>query len=102
LAHCYIDTSAAAKLILDEDESDALFEWLNEGQHTFISSELTKVELLRFSRRYGLDAVNRSVGFLQRCDLAPLIDDVLDSASSVMPDVLRSLDVRFISRLHCG
>ena len=90
--HFYIDTSAAAKFVLDEVESDALFGWLRAGQHTFVSSALTKVELLRFARRYGLDAVERSVGFLRRCDLSPLADDLLDSASHIGPDALRSLD----------
>ena len=88
----YVDTSAAAKLILEEAESEALVSWLSAGQHSFVSSSLTKVELLRLARRYGSDAIVASLGFLRRCDLSPLSDEVLDSAAGVLPEILRSLD----------
>jgi uncharacterized protein len=88
----YIDTSAAAKLILAERESDVLMRWLDSEVPSFVTSALTKVELVRFACRYGSESVDDAFGFLGRCDLIDLVDEVLASAATLVPETLRSLD----------
>jgi predicted nucleic acid-binding protein len=53
----YLDTSAAAKLLVEEDESDALVAYLDrtvDGQD-LISSALLETELRRLAIRIRLD-----------------------------------------------
>ncbi len=51
----YIDTSAAAKLLRAEAESEALREFCNTDDLTLTATDLLDTELHRFGRRHGLD-----------------------------------------------
>src|SRR5690625_3422209 len=52
----YVDTSAAVKLISDEQESDGLRSYLDK-ELTLISSDLLETELRRIGIRHGIDQV---------------------------------------------
>ncbi len=52
----YLDTSAAVKLISDEQESDGLRSYLDEGP-TLVSSDLLETELRRIGIRHDIDQV---------------------------------------------
>lgn len=52
----YLDTSAAVKLLSDEQESDELRGYLDEGPILF-SSDLLETELRRIGIRHDIDQV---------------------------------------------
>jgi uncharacterized protein len=89
----YLDTSAVLKLIVQEDESDALEAWLGErGNVPRATSALTRVELVRACRRLDPDLVPAATGLLRGLDTVPLRDRVLDTAAALPDRDLRSLD----------
>ena len=53
----YLDTSAAAKLIVDEDESDALAGYIDSSmnEQELVSSALLETELRRLAIRLEFD-----------------------------------------------
>lgn len=51
----YLDTSAVAKLVLDEDHSAALRAWVAEHADRLVSSDLLRAELLGATRRIAMD-----------------------------------------------
>ena len=53
----YLDTSAAAKVLVDEAESEALTAYLDDERSTteIVSSALLETELRRLAGRLGLD-----------------------------------------------
>ena len=87
-----MDSSAAAKLLLQEDESAALEAAV--GGCRLVASALLRTELVRATRRhlpepgllFSIDAVVR------RMDLIPVDASVLASACNVDPRSLRTLD----------
>ena len=88
----YMDASALVKLVITEDESDALRDYLGEGA-TLISSRVGEVELRRVTGRQAqrpadatVEAVLRATSFME---LEPMI---AGSAGSIGPATLRSLD----------
>ncbi|MCB1302588.1 MAG: PIN domain-containing protein, partial [Tetrasphaera sp.] len=53
----YVDTSALAKLVVDEAESAALSAWLDErADEILATSILTRVELVRAATRHSAQA----------------------------------------------
>lgn len=52
----YIDTSASAKLLLEEDESAELLAFLTAGDQLLLTSRVGVVELRRVGRRSGAGA----------------------------------------------
>jgi len=99
----YIDASAALKLIVEEPESWALAETLAGDQ--LISSEICRVELVRVLLRLGLgQGAERLVrGVVDRIELLRLDDQILDRASEVGPNDLRTLDaIHLASALAIG
>jgi predicted nucleic acid-binding protein len=87
-----MDASALVKLVITEDESGALREYIGEGA-TLISSRVGEVELRRVTGRQAerpadaaVDAVLRATSFME---LDPLI---AGSAGRIGPTTLRSLD----------
>lgn len=104
----YIDTSAAAKIVLEEPESRALAVELTRWSDA-ATSALTRVELPRaVAMRRHLDptvTVDESMlfGFFAATIELPLDDDVLDRAAAVPPPTLRSLDaIHLASALSVG
>lgn len=89
----YLDTSAALKLLVQEDESDALDAWLGERPDVpRVTSALTRVELVRACRRIDPDLVPAATGLVSGLDTIPLREWVLEAAAALPDRALRSLD----------
>lgn len=89
----YLDTSAAAKLVVDEDESEALVAYLDEmsdGQD-LVSSALLETEVRRLAVRLGLDQFAVS-DLLARVDLVDPPRSLFHEAGLLPGTHLRSLD----------
>lgn len=94
----YLDTSAAMKLLIEEDESEALAAWLQErreaGSDQIVSSRLLHTELYCAANRRA-ESISRAVVAkvlstvalvdLERADLttAPLLPGRLRSADAI-------------------
>jgi predicted nucleic acid-binding protein len=94
----YFDTSALAKLIVVEAESDDLRKWI--GQRTD-SSRITNVigvvELQRLAARIGQAETGIAVQLLARIDQLDLTPTAVATAARVPPPAVRTLDA-----LHIG
>ena len=89
----YLDTSALLQLVFEEDESSALAEWIAERVETpKISSDVSITELLRTCRRIDEAAVGTANLLLSGIDLLPVDRSVIEQATTVTPNELRSLD----------
>lgn len=90
----YVDTSAAAKLLVDEPESSAVAGWLDQralASEVIISNLLLETELRRFAVREGLSQV-AVTEILDRVDLVEP-DRALHHEAGILPGhTLRSLD----------
>ena len=86
----YLDTSAAVKLISDEQESDGLRSYLDEGP-TLVSSDLLETELRRIGIRHDIDQVLITT-VLDGVTLTPLTRDQFREAGLYPQIGLRSLD----------
>lgn len=91
----YLDTSALIKLVIAEDETEALSaELAGWPDHRFITSALTGVELHR-AVRHATDVAtaNQAVdAILSATYLVPVSDAVLRMAAILEPAALRFLD----------
>jgi uncharacterized protein len=87
----YLDASALVKLVVSEPESAALRRYLR-SRPARATCALSRVEVPRAVRHYGVHAVNRARLLFQRLDIIGLDDELLDRAASIEPAVLRSLD----------
>lgn len=90
----YLDTSAAAKLVVAEPESAALVEWLTEREsEVLMSSALLRVELHRALRRIEAEESvrNQAEQLLDGLHLHS-VDAVLHGAAGLDGQHLRSLD----------
>lgn len=89
----YLDSSALLKLLVEEEESAALAEWLSE-QATIpaISSELARLEVIRAARRLDPAVVPAARALMAQIDLLPLAGPIIDAATEVGESLLRSLD----------
>ena len=87
----YLDTSAAAKLLVDEIESDALAEWADDAVVELSSTNLLETELRRFAHRHKLpqSAVTQ---ILDRVSLHDLPPSLYHEAGILPGRSLRSLD----------
>lgn len=89
----YLDTSALVKLVFEEDESAALAEWITQrAELPKISSELSTIELLRTCRRIDEGAIGSATALLAGLDLLAIDRSIVEQASTVTPNELRSLD----------
>ena len=86
----YLDTSAAAKLAVDEPETDALFDWLR--LRPSVLSDLHRTELRRAASRRGGRAVVRAGEVLRSRRVLRIAPEIFESAGRVGPPLLRSLD----------
>lgn len=87
----YIDTSALAKLVTGEAESDALRAFLGDGP-TLTSSSLTRIELIRHATRRSPDRLQQARELLEHVDFIGLDPSLLDHAATLEPSTLRTLD----------
>lgn len=95
----YIDTSAAAKLLVDEAESDALGSYLDELTEQgvpLLSSFLTETELRRLAVRHDLDQ-GAVTDLLDRFDLLEPDRSIYVEAGLLPGRNLRSLDALHIA-----
>lgn len=89
----YLDTSALAKLVVEEAESPSLARWLDHRtDEVLCTSALARVELVRAARRRGAEAVPRALSLLAELALVPVSAEVLDMAWHLDPPSMRSLD----------
>jgi predicted nucleic acid-binding protein len=88
----YIDTSAAVKLVIREEQTTALRRALGRWPRR-ASSALLRLELLRAVARTGLPrAMDRARRELATVHLVTIDDALLDRAIDLRPSRLRSLD----------
>jgi uncharacterized protein len=91
-AAIYLDSSAIIKLLFEEDESDALREFL-VGHPRRVSSVVARLEVLRTIGRVEDAAVTREANeLLDRIHLIRPDDTMLTVAAEVGPATLRTLD----------
>ena len=89
----YLDTSAAAKVLVDEVESEALTAYLDDERSNteIVSSALLETELRRLAGRLGLDQSAVS-DLLTRIDLIDPSRSIFHEAGVLPGPTLRSLD----------
>lgn len=89
----YLDTSALVKLVVEEIESTALAAWVDDRPDDVLcTSALSRVELVRASRRRSPATVASAIALLAELALLPLDGPVLDLAAELDPSGLRTLD----------
>ena len=87
----YVDPSALGALLIDQPESPALLDWLDQTPATFVSSDLLETELRRVAVREGLDQSDVT-RILDGVALAALDRAVYRSAGFLSMPYLRTLD----------
>lgn len=92
----YLDSSAIVKLAVREPESGALRAYLRR-RHPLVSSALARAEVLRALLPAGEEAIARGRSALRRLDLIRVNDQVLNTAGTLLPIELRSLDAIHIA-----
>lgn len=91
----YLDSSALVKLVVREPESAHLKRWLAESDdRDHVTSALGRVELMRTALRSADPKIIAAAQLLldDRLDVLRLTDEVMDTAESIGPAMLRSLD----------
>lgn len=91
----YFDTSALAKLVVAEAETEALREWLSSGSQRevdVVTSRLTDVELMRAAQRHGTAAASTAEQLLEGVERITMTANILTQASRLPPATLRTLD----------
>lgn len=89
--HCYLDSSALAKLVIREPESHALRTFLKRSE-LMISSAIAETELRRAARRVSDLTVKAAPRVLSVVALMEVSRDLLSAASLLEPVSLRTLD----------
>lgn len=96
---CYLDPSAAAKLLVEEPESDALAAFLEraaEDGDAIGSSRLLETELRRLAIRMAIPQEHVTL-VLERLDLLVPDDEVYRTAGLLPGAALRSLDALHVA-----
>lgn len=89
----YLDASALVKLVVVEQESDALRQYLGARRtQIWASSALVRVEVVRAVRRVDPNLTPGAVAACRRANIIPVSPDLLAEASKLDPRDLRSLD----------
>jgi len=88
----YLDTSAAVKLVVEERGSKALRSWIARTRASIVSSDLTRAELLRVTRRGAPERMPQARAVLDSLILITLPTQLFERAADLEPDLLRSLD----------
>lgn len=91
MTRCYVDTSAAAKLLVEESETASLVSWLDDNSHSLVATHLLETELRRFATRHDLPQADVSE-ILARIDLYGLPPSLYREAGILPGVALRSLD----------
>ena len=88
----YLDSSAFVKLAVEEPETAALRGFLASQGDRRVSSALLRTEALRAVRHLGAEALATVREGLRRVDLIGIDDRILDTAGTLEPRVLRTLN----------
>jgi hypothetical protein len=88
----YIDTSAAAKLVLRERGSVAMRRWAESHDTQLCSSDILRIELQRAVRRHAPEFMPRVRSILSSFLLTAVSTEMCELAARVELPLLRSLD----------
>ena len=88
----YVDTSALVKLVVAEDESEALRHWLADDDRVLVACDLVRTELMRAVRRAVPDRAVLARQVLEAITLIAPSPDVFEQAGRLDPVEMRSLD----------
>lgn len=91
MSRYYLDTSAAAKLLVAEEESVPLAEWADTAGAHLVATHLLETELRRFTARHSLPQADASA-ILTRVDIYDLPPSLYREAGLLPGKTLRSLD----------
>lgn len=99
----YIDTSALAKLVVAEAESEPLKNWVEREQRDLIACDLVRTELQRAVRRVAPDRATWARAVLNSITLTAVTPAIFEEAGRLDPATLRSLDaIHLASALDLG
>jgi predicted nucleic acid-binding protein len=100
----YLDTSALAKLVVREVETEALRGLLAATDpNDLVTSALTRAELLRAAYRYDNEALRKAREVLDGIAEITITKSLLDAAGTIGPSSLRTLDaIHLVSALELG
>ena len=99
----YLDTAALVKLVVAEQETDALRGWLGEADRDPVSCDLARTELMRAVRRAAPDRVVQARAVLDALTLLEVSTAVFEEAGRLDPAVVRSLDaIHLAAALRLG
>ena len=99
----YLDASAAAKLVVEEAETDALRQWTQGVEGQLITSDLTRTELIRATRRVVPDQLGQAHDVLVSREIVGLSSKLFRQAGLIEPRSLRSLDaIHLAAALELG
>jgi predicted nucleic acid-binding protein len=88
----YLDTSAAVKLVVHERETTALAKWCAQSGRALVSTDLTRTELLRTTRRVSPGHLAQARLVLESLTLLTLTSELCERAADLEPETLRGLD----------
>lgn len=88
----YVDTSAAAKLVLREGGSSAMRRWARTHDMQLCSSDIVRIELQRAVRSHVPELRPRVRSILDALLLTAVSTEMCVRAARVEPSSLRSLD----------
>jgi uncharacterized protein len=92
------DSSALTKLVVREQETAALRDWLaGHDAATWSASSLCLVEVVRAVSRVAVGAVPAARRLLAGVDLVPITRDLLEASADLGPPSLRSLDAIYLA-----
>jgi predicted nucleic acid-binding protein len=99
----YVDTSALVKVIVYEQQTSALSDWLVQQDEPLVCCDLVRAELVRATRRRHPDRVVRARQVLEAIALTRLTSAILDHAGRLDPIGLSTLDaVHLAAALDLG
>lgn len=91
MSRYYLDTSAAAKFLVEESESAPLSEWADAPEIYLVATHLLETELRRFAMRHNLPQADVS-SIITRVDIYDLPPSLYREAGLLPGVTLRSLD----------
>lgn len=99
----YLDSSALAKLVLEEDESGALQAWLDAQPGLHATCDLARTETVRAVGRMAPADLPKAHDLLRQMTIGEVSQDTFAAASRLGPPELRSLDaIHLASALELG
>lgn len=100
---CYVDTSALVKLVVADDETEALRGWLAQESREPVACDLARAELLRAVRRRAPRRVVRARAVLDSLTLMAVTTATFEAAGRLDPSALRTLDaIHLAAALELG